>query len=65
MWLGHRSFGRSCEERLKDVQGREGGSACRKHDNGKVLEAAPAKEPDAVARVYQRAKTREKKMQET
>ena len=32
--------GRSCEERLKDVQGREGGSACRKHDNGKVLEGA-------------------------
>lgn len=51
----------SCEERLKDVQGRvevlsvsahaEGGPSVEQHDNVEVLQAAPAKQSDAVAQI--------------
>ncbi|WVZ95532.1 hypothetical protein U9M48_041285 [Paspalum notatum var. saurae] len=52
---------RSCEERLKDVQGRvevlsvsahaEGGPSVEQHDNIEVPQAVPAKESDAVAQI--------------
>ncbi|GJN12635.1 hypothetical protein PR202_ga30930 [Eleusine coracana subsp. coracana] len=51
----------SCEERLKDVQGRvevlsvsahaEGGSSVDPHDNVEELQTVPAKEPDVVAQI--------------
>ncbi|CAL5040482.1 unnamed protein product [Urochloa decumbens] len=51
----------SCEERLKDVQGRvevlsvsahaEGGSSVEQHDNVEVPKAVPAKESDVVAEI--------------
>ena len=50
----------SCEERLKDVQGRvevlsvsahaEGGPSVEQHDSVKVPQAAPAKEPMLLLR---------------
>ena len=50
-----------CEERLKDVQGRvevlsvsahaEGGPSVEQHDSVEVPQAAPVKEPDAVAQI--------------
>lgn len=52
---------RSCEERLKDVQGRvevlsvsthvESGPSVEQHDSVEVPQAAPVKEPDAVAQI--------------
>ena len=51
----------SCEERLKDVQGRvevlsvsahaESGPSVGQHDSVEVPQAAPVKEPDAVAQI--------------
>nr|CAB3504839.1 unnamed protein product [Digitaria exilis] len=54
----------SCEERLKDVQGRvevlsvsmhaEGGPSVEQHDNVEVPQAMPAKESDVVAEISER-----------